>query len=286
VPGSEAVFEVLATGSAVTTARPGDWVLAAQPGLGTWRTHLQADEDAVHRIERDGLTRAQAATVAVNPVTAYRLLVDFAPVVERGWVVLNGANSGVGRAALQLCRRWGVRAIAIVRDRPSRADSAALAADLAALGATHVVSEAELLAGGLGGRVRAWTAGDEVRLGLDCVGGRAAGAMARLLSPGGQMVTYGAMGRRPLEVAAGLAIFRGLEFRGFWVSRWAAANAAEKRRTVEELLEMMRRGELVDGPVAEVPWGPGAGREELVGAVQSTLDGFRSGKGLFVFGDT
>jgi len=86
-------------------------------------------------------------------------------------------------------------------------------------------------------------------------------------------------------VGAGMLIFKDLKFEGFWVSRWSERHPEEKRRTVDALLEMMRRGEFRDGPVVEVPWGWGTERRNLVDAVQGTLEGYRKGKGVFVFGD-
>ncbi|MCJ1472784.1 mitochondrial 2-enoyl thioester reductase [Lambiella insularis] len=288
VPGNEACFEVLAAGSSAPF-RKGDWAIAKHTGLGTWRTHLQVDASRVLRVDKQGLTPAQAGTVAVNPVTAWRLLGDFVPLdaAKRDWFVQNGANSGVGRAALQLGRHWGYRSIAIVRDRPG-AEGEALHRELHALGATHVVSETEALARDFPDRVKAWTDNgrEAVRLALNCVGGKPAVAMAKVLSAGGHLVTYGAMSRQPMAVPAGMLIFKNVVFEGFWVSRWSEERPEEKERTVEALLEMVRKGELVDVPTAEVPWGWGTGVGELVGAVQGTLEGYRRGKGGFVFGET
>jgi len=39
-------------------------------------------------------------------------------------------------------------------------------------------------------------------------------------------------------------------------------------------------------PVQRVDWNWGTDVETLKGAVQGTLEGFRAGKGVFVFGDT
>jgi NADPH:quinone reductase-like Zn-dependent oxidoreductase len=44
--------------------------------------------------------------------------------------------------------------------------------------------------------------------------------LANALADRGIVVTYGAMGRQPLKIPNGLLIFRNLEFKGFWVSRW------------------------------------------------------------------
>lgn len=111
-------------------------------------------------------------------------------------------------------------------------------------------------------------------------------AMAKILAPGASLVTYGAMSRSPMRVGAGMLIFGDLRFEGFWVSRWSDRHPEEKKRTVDELLGMMREGGLRDSPFVEVPWEWGTERDELVEAVQGTLEGYRKGKGIFVFGDT
>ena len=65
VPGNEACFEVLAAGSGVKNVKKGDWVMAKQTGLGTWRTHLQIEEGKITRVEREGLRSEQVGTVGV-----------------------------------------------------------------------------------------------------------------------------------------------------------------------------------------------------------------------------
>ncbi|MCJ1410730.1 mitochondrial 2-enoyl thioester reductase [Ptychographa xylographoides] len=288
VPGNEACFEVLAAGSGATSVKKGDWVIAKYTGLGTWRTHLQVEEDRVLRVDKDGLTPAQAGTVGVNPVTAWRMLKDFVLMdPDKGdWFIQNGANSGVGRAAIQLGKRWGYKNIAVVRDRPGQ-EGEELKRELQELGATEVVSETEVLARDFPDKVKQWTNGgrEHVRLGLNCVGGKPATALAKVLAPGAHLVTYGAMSKQPMQIPAGMLIFKNLVFDGFWVSKWSDANPVEKEKTVGELLEMMRRGEFRDVPVVEVPWGWETKGVELVEAVQGTLEGFRKGKGVFVFGD-
>lgn len=49
------------------------------------------------------------------------------------------------------------------------------------------------------------------------------------------------------------------------------------------ILQLVREGRFEMGPFEEVRWERGTGREELVAAVEGTLDGFRKGKGIFVF---
>jgi mitochondrial enoyl-[acyl-carrier protein] reductase / trans-2-enoyl-CoA reductase len=299
IPGNEGVFEVV-SGTGVSAAsggaevRPGDWVIPARTGFGTWRTHAVAPSaDAVLRIERAGLTPVQAGTVAVNPCSAYRMLRDYAdpPLREGDWFVQNGANSGVGRAAMQLAARWGYRSINVVRARDTPAATDALRAELQALGATHVVTEDEFQARDFRDRVAEWTRGDAaaregLRLGLNCVGGRSATAMARLLGDNASLVTYGGMSRQPVNLPTGLLIFRNIKFVGFWLSRWADGDPAAKARTINEILDLVREGKFKDVPVDEVPWSWDTEEATLKEAVQGTLGGFRKGKGVFLFGET
>lgn len=254
------------------------------------------DEGNVVRVDPTGLTPEQVAAVSVNPVTAWRLLEGFVELRGKsgtsregstGWVVLNGANSAVGRAVLQFARRWGIPSIAIVRGREGDA-GVKLQKELLDLGATQVATAEEAQQPDFAKQVREWTNGGHapVRLGLNCVGGRDADAMSRILSPGGCMVTYGAMSRQPMRVGASGLIFRDLTHRGFWVSRWAADQPEEKLRVVEEILDLMRRGEFTAGPTAEVRWDWDTPQETLVEALSGTLEGYRQGKGMFKFGDT
>ncbi|KAL9020296.1 MAG: hypothetical protein Q9185_002477 [Variospora sp. 1 TL-2023] len=287
VPGNEACFEVLSAGSACKHVSKGDWVIPRRTGLGTWRTHLQVEENKVMKVENTGLKAEQVATVSVNPVTAYRMLKDFTKLEEGDWFIQNGANSGVGRAAVQLGKMWGLNSICIVRKREGT-EGETLKREMQELGATVVVNDEEVMEKGFGERVKEWTNGGRERLGLglNCVGGDAAMAMAKVLDAGGTMVTYGAMSRSPMRVGAGMLIFKDLRFLGFWVSRWGDGVPEEKKQTIDEILGLIREEKFKDVPMVEVPWSWETKKEDLLDAVQGTLDGFRKGKGIFKFGDT
>ncbi|KAI9833701.1 MAG: mitochondrial 2-enoyl thioester reductase [Phylliscum demangeonii] len=289
VGGNEGVAEVIATGSNVKSLQKGDWVLMKRPAFGTWRTCASvASEAGVVKIEdRQGISAIQAGTVSVNPCTAYRMLRDIVRLdpEDGDWFIQNGANSGVGRAAIQLGRLWGYKSINVVRDRP---ELEALKQELHQLGADVVVTEDELAdARTFSERAKEWTQGgrQKIRLGLNCVGGRSATDMAKTLAEDAHLVTYGAMSRRPFPVPAGMLIFKNIHFDGFWVSRWSERHPDEKKQTVEEILGLMRAGRFKDVPVREIRWGDGgaASEEVLKEVVQGTLDGFREKKGVFVF---
>ncbi|KAL3418893.1 mitochondrial trans-2-enoyl- reductase [Phlyctema vagabunda] len=287
VGGNEGCFEVASTGSGIQSVQKGDWVIMKSTGFGTWRTHTLAEEKDVLKIEnKDGLTPIQVGTVSVNPCTAYRMLRDFEPLVEGDWFIQNGANSGVGRAAIQLGRLWGLKSINVIRDRPDAAATEEMKKELLALGATQVVTESELMDRSFGEQVKSWTASAKVKLGLNCVGGKPTSALIKQLSAGGHLVTYGGMSKQPVNLPTGLLIFKDLKFSGFWVSRWSDAHPAEKKRCVDEILEWTRRGDFKDVPVQTVRWDWPTEEQTLKDAVQGTLAGFRAGKGVLVYGET
>ena len=66
VAGNEACFEVLAVGQHAKGVEKGDWVIAKQTGLGTWRTHLQVKDIEVTKVEKEGLRSEQVGTVGVS----------------------------------------------------------------------------------------------------------------------------------------------------------------------------------------------------------------------------
>ena len=258
-------------------------------GFGTWRTHALAEEENVLKIEdNEGLTPIQVGTVSVNPCTAYRMLKDFEVMEEGDWFIQNGANSGVGRAAIQLGREWDLNSINVIRDRPDKEETEKMKNELLELGATKVVTETELMEKGFGDKVKEWTNGgrESVKVGLNCVGGKPTTALVKCLSQSGHLVTYGGMSKQPVQLPTAALIFKNIKFSGFWVSRWSDANSGEKKRTVEEILDLTRTGKFKDIPVQELRWDWDTEESKLKEAVQGTLGGFRAGKGVFVYGDT
>ena len=287
VGGNEGVAEVMALGSGVKGLQKGDWVIQKAPGFGTWRTHAQTTPEGLLRIEdKSGLRAEQVGTVSINPCTAYRMLKDFVSLKEGEWFIQNGANSGVGRSAIQLAKLWGYKSINVVRKREQGMDE--MIQDLKSLGADVVITDEEIMSREGVDKIKSLTNGgrEPVKLGLNCVGGKLVNSMAKLLAPNGHMVTYGAMSKQPVTLPTPLLIFKNISFDGFWVSKWSEANPEEKKRCVDEILDLTRQGKFQDTPMVPIKWDTTTKQEELVSAVQGTLEGFRSGKGIFMFGDT
>uniref|UniRef100_A0A8C6ZHP8 Enoyl-[acyl-carrier-protein] reductase, mitochondrial n=1 Tax=Nothoprocta perdicaria TaxID=30464 RepID=A0A8C6ZHP8_NOTPE len=213
VGGNEGVGRVLGVGRRVTSVTPGDWVLPADAGLGTWRTEAVFPEETLLRVPRD-VPVLCAATLGVNPCTAYRMLADFESLRPGDSVIQNAANSGVGQAVIQIARAAGIRTINVVRDRP---DLPKLVERLVSLGADHVITEEMLRKPDMKDIFKSIP---KPRLALNCVGGKSATEMLRHLQPRGTMVTYGGMAKQPVTVPVSAFIFKDVKLRGFWMTQW------------------------------------------------------------------
>lgn len=224
-------------------------MIPALPGFGTWRKYAVCDEEDVDPIGslEDNIPLELAATISVNPCTAYRMLHDFTTLKAGDLIVQNGANSSVGMAVIQLAKHMGVHTLNVVRDRPNLAE---LTARLEGLGATVVITEETLanprlmedvlakLPGATKGQTR------QPILGFNCVGGSSAADIARLLRDGSSMVTYGGMSRKPVCVPTGRLIFNDISLRGFWLSRWTETHGKVERRVmIKELMNLIREKE-------------------------------------------
>lgn len=159
----------------------GSRVVPAAPRASTWGSFSTLPSSSLFPVP-DSVPDDAAVTMAINPPTAVALLSRFVRVSRGDCIVQNGATTAVGRLVLQLAAHRGLRTVNIVRDR-GEAELAAVKAELTALGGgpalATVLSEAEAEAS----RSRLPT---DAGLGLNCVGGRAAGAVVRLLRWGGR----------------------------------------------------------------------------------------------------
>ncbi|XP_043362129.1 enoyl-[acyl-carrier-protein] reductase, mitochondrial isoform X6 [Dermochelys coriacea] len=137
VGGNEGVGQVVEVGSHVTSMKPGDWVIPADAELGTWRTDAVFSEKSLVKLPCD-IPLLCAATLSVNPCTAYRMLADFETLGPGDSIIQNAANSGVGQAVIQIAAALGIKTINVIRDRPNLQE---VVDRLTSLGADHVITE-------------------------------------------------------------------------------------------------------------------------------------------------
>ncbi|XP_059475815.1 enoyl-[acyl-carrier-protein] reductase, mitochondrial [Neocloeon triangulifer] len=221
IGGNEGVGEIVEVGSEVTQLKVGDRVLPAINAWGTWRTYAVCPQHQIFKVSSD-LSPVEAATLSVNPCTAYRMLKDFVSLNGGDVVIQNGANSAVGQSVIQMCKALGIKSVNIVRNRP---DIDILKQELENLGADVVLTEEELRTTDI---FKSKSVAKPV-LGLNCVGGKNALEVIRQLANKGVLVTYGGMSREPLTVPTTALIFKDLRFVGYWMTRWNKENQGSEK---------------------------------------------------------
>ena len=266
--GAEGVGRVVAVGEGVDTARVGERVLVI-PTLeqSTWRERTILDERNAVPVDADG-DPLQLAMLGINPITAHSLLHGYVKLAPGAWVAQTGASSATARYVLALARHAGLRTVNVVR----RAESAKSLLDA---GADVVLVEgddlAEQAADALGGV--------PLELIVDAVAGEPVAQLARLMRPGGHIVSYTARDRQSMSVSILDLIFRGLSVHGYWLNLWLASTP---RETVAETYREL--GALVaDGTLAS-PVEATYGLDDYREAIAHAADNDRSGKVLFALG--
>ncbi|EGZ14929.1 hypothetical protein PHYSODRAFT_545994 [Phytophthora sojae] len=238
VAGNEGVAVVTAVGAGVTNVKVNDRVIPTSAGFGTWRSKAVADSADVMKIS-EKIKIEDAATLAVNPATAYRMLADFTTLNKGDVVIQNGANSAVGQAVIQLAALRGIKTINIIRDD---GDYDVTVQHLKSLGA-DIVCTADYP-----GSAKFKELISDLpapKLALNCVGGKTSLDMAKVLAKKGVHVTYGGMGKEAVAVGTGSLIFHDITLKGFWLSQWVKDSTVEERAAMlSELAGLVEAGKL------------------------------------------
>ncbi|MEU3410868.1 zinc-dependent alcohol dehydrogenase family protein [Streptomyces sp. NPDC006658] len=191
--GYEAAGEVAAVGAEVTAFAPGDLVLSAAnfdlSARGVYGDHVLLPQTAL--VPRPaGADAVTAAAVWLTYTTAYGALVERGRLAAGHHVLITGASSGVGTAAIQVARRAGAVPIATTRTEAKRQA-------LLDLGAEHVVvteredavKETRRLTGGRGADIV-----------LDAIGGPYLRELGAAAAEDALLISYGWLSERPAEL--------------------------------------------------------------------------------------
>lgn len=272
VGGNEGVGQVMEVGDKVKALKVGDWVIPRDAGVGTWRTAAVLKADDLVTLPKD-IPVLSAATLGVNPCTAFRMLTDFEELKPGDTVIQNAANSGVGQAVIQIAAAKGIQTINVIRDRP---DLQHLSDRLTALGATHVITEETLRRPEI---KELFKSCPRPKLALNGVGGKSATELLRHLQSGGSMVTYGGMAKQPVTVPVSALIFKDVKIRGFWVTQWKRDNKHDEdalRSMLDELCVLIRAGKLSAPACTEVSL------QDFRKALENAMKPYVSTKQVFV----
>jgi mitochondrial enoyl-[acyl-carrier protein] reductase / trans-2-enoyl-CoA reductase len=264
-PGFEGAGVVADVGPDVTDVNAGALVILPH-NVGTWRDAVAVEADELVVVPA-GIEPVQAATLKINPMTAWCLLNDYVDLARGDWLIQNASNSAAGRAVIQIAHELGYKTVNVVR-------RSELIGELRAEGGDVVLVDSE----NLRHEVEDAISGPPIRLGLNAVGGESALRLANCLAPGSTLVTFGAMSLQPLKIPNGLLIFKDLRFRGIWINKWYDnATPARRMEAFQRLFEMAKRGLLQTKVEKAYPL------SEAKTAVAHAARGQRSGKIIFEF---
>jgi NADPH2:quinone reductase len=221
--GFEGCGTVVATGSGLGVLWLGRRVaLATQAYGGTWSEYTIASATNVFPLKHH-ISDAQGAMLMVNPLTAWALI-DEARRMRQRAIVLNAANSALGRMLIRIATLRGLASIAIVRN-------AAYVRELRNLGATEVlVSSDPDFCSHLAHACTHYQA----RIGFDAVAGELTGVMLKAMPARARVLVYGALSSASVDVDVSTLLFGTKVVEGFWLTEWI------HRRGMVQVIRAMR----------------------------------------------
>lgn len=228
IPGTEAVGYVIACGTRVTRLKVGDPV-AAIAEWGCFGERLTLDACTVYKLP-DGLPLLAALPVPISYGTAYCGLRWRGGLEPGEDVLVLGAGSGVGLAAVELATLMGANVIACASTASKREGALACGARYA------VVPDANLPA-----MVKKLTDGRGVDIVFDPVGGGLAEIAVRATAGNARLLSIGfASGKLP-NLPANILLVKNLSLYGFSFGRYLGWTPRDERYQHEAALQTVMR---------------------------------------------
>ena len=236
--GLECAGVVAEVGEGVSRVAPGDAVCALLAGGGYAETVVVPAGQVLPKPQ--GLTFAQAAALPEVFATAYLNLYGEAKLAKGERALVHAGASGVGTAAIALCRAFGNPVFVTV-------GSAEKVERCVALGADGGCNRHD---GSFLEPVRAWSVGQGVDVILDPVGGNYLADNLAALATDGRLVLIGLLGGATAELALAQVLSRRLRIIGSTLrARTIAAKAAVMDALAERVWPRLESGEMQ--PVVE-----------------------------------
>lgn len=230
IPGMEFSGRVAALGERVGALFVGDEVMGIVGG-GSYAEKLVAHEHQVLRVPST-VALSDAAAIPEVWITAFDALVVQGGLTSGRVALVHAGASGVGTAAIQICKAMGARVI--VTTSAKKLDACrALGADLAIdYGTEDFVAAASAFTGGVG-----------VDVVLDVIGGDYVNRNIAAIRVGGTIVQVGTMGGGRTEVNIGMMLPKRATLIGTVLrSRPLAEKIAISRRFAAEVLPLFIAG--------------------------------------------
>ena len=233
VPGAEAAGVVSAIGDDVTTATPGQRVIALGSHYGAFAEQQAVSATSLLPMPED-MDFITGAGFGLTYGTSYYALKQRARLQPGETLLVLGAAGGVGLAAVELGRAMGAKVIAAA----SSADKLAVAA---AAGATEGINYSDE---SLKDRVKALTGGSGADVVYDPVGGELSEQALRATGWNGRFLVIGfAAGAIP-KIPLNLPLLKNNAIVGVFWGAWAERAPDASLANYQELFQMYSNGDL------------------------------------------
>ncbi|MEW5916010.1 MAG: NAD(P)H-quinone oxidoreductase [Gemmatimonadota bacterium] len=235
IPGIEFAGTVVRSGGGASRWREGDRVFAIAGGAAQ-AEYVAAHEDMLAAVP-DAVSERDAGAIPEAFVTAHDALITQAGLKAGERVLIHAVASGVGLAAVQICRAWGAIPYGTSRTEGKLASARAL-------GMEHGIA----LGGDPRGMVEpvgTWTGGVGMDIVLDLTGGAYVPPGIESLAPQGRLMLVGTMAGTAATIDLRLVLRKRLTIRGTVLrSRPLSEKIAAMRAFAEEVVPKLATGAL------------------------------------------
>ncbi|MEY4080076.1 MAG: hypothetical protein RL430_506 [Actinomycetota bacterium] len=232
IPGLEFAGEVISCGARVTMWKPGDRIMGIVSG-GAYAERLVIHERQAMAVP-EGMSWTDAAAIPEVFITAWDALVVQGGLTSGRWAMVHAGASGVGTAAIQICRAIGARIIVTCSAGKVQA-CRDLGADVVVdYGSQDFVEEARNATGGTG-----------VDVILDVIGGEYVEKNIAALAVKGRIIQVGVMAGKPLPFNVGLLLGKRASITGTVLrARPTEEKIAISRQFAAEMLPLFTTGQM------------------------------------------
>ena len=225
IPGTEFVGTILACGQNVRHLKVGDRVM----GVSRWGCYAQVINVSHHTVYPllPDLDWLQALPLTLSYGTAYSALFWKADLQPSHSVLVLGAGSGVGLAAVELAGSTGATVIACASTEEKRALAAAQGAQLTLEPNEQLVK-----------KIKSFTRGG-VDIIIDPVGGELMETSLSATAHGAQILSIGFAAGRPPRLAQNIMLVKNLSLHGFYFGRYIGWTPNDERLLHEPQMRRM-----------------------------------------------
>ncbi len=229
VPGFEGVG-VIEQAPAESNLPVGQRVLPIG-SMGNWQTFKDTKPEWCFTLP-DFVSDRQAVNSYVNPMTALLMLTEALDARPGQRIMINAANSAIGKMLIRIANRMGLTPIAVVR-KPENVDI------FDGYTLENVLNSSDPAYPQALERVKRSGGVDAV---FDCIGGEESLTFAEVLVPGGQFIHYGLLSGKPVPPL----FWRSrpdIRFMNFHLRQWI--HSQEKpvvQKRIDQVMELIRDG--------------------------------------------